>query len=61
MANGLVSYFKEARAELLKVNWPTKEQVKNYTVLVIVLSAVTAVFLGGLDALFGLALRTFVL
>lgn len=54
------AYFKESRAELKRVNWPTKDQVKSYTILVIVLSLLTAVFLGGLDLLFGWGLRTFV-
>lgn len=61
MTNGVVSYFKEARVELAKVNWPTKEQVKSYTVLVIVVSVAVALFLGGLDMVFAWALRTFVL
>lgn len=61
MVKGMVSYFKEARAELAKVNWPTKEQVKSYTVLVIILSIAVAIFLGGLDMIFGWALKTFLL
>lgn len=61
MANKVTSYFKESYAELKRVNWPTKEQVKNYTVLVIILSIATAIFLGGLDLFFGWALKAFII
>lgn len=35
--------------ELKKVNWPTKHQTINYTLVVIGLSVAVAIFLGGLD------------
>lgn len=57
----MFDYFKESRAELKRVNWPTKEQVKNYTFLIIFLSILMALFLGGLDLLFSWGLRTFIL
>ena len=59
--NKIVQFLKEARAELLRVNWPTKEQTINYTLLVIGLSLILAVFLGGLDYLFEYLLKTFIL
>ena len=49
MANKLINYFKESKAELTKVTWPTKEQAIQSTILVIVISAATAFFLGGVD------------
>lgn len=58
---GIIAYFKESKVELQRVSWPTKEQVKSYTVLVILLSIATALFLGGLDFVFGWLLRTFIL
>ncbi len=61
MIKSIVSYFRESKAELKRVNWPTKELVKSYTVLVILLSVAVALFLGGLDAVFGWALKTFIL
>lgn len=45
----LINYFKESKAELTKVTWPTNEQAVLSTIMVIVISAVTAVFLGGVD------------
>ncbi|MBD3300570.1 MAG: preprotein translocase subunit SecE [Candidatus Moranbacteria bacterium] len=48
----LVKYIKEARKEMKKVKWPTKEQVTKYTKMVIVISLGVAVFLGTLDYTF---------
>lgn len=61
MIKSIVTYFRESQAELKRVNWPTKDQVKNYTILVVFLSVLTAIFLGGLDYLFSWGLRTFFL
>lgn len=57
----IANFLKEAKAELLKVNWPTKQQAINYTLLVVVISIVVAIFLGGLDYFFGYLLKTFIL
>jgi len=53
------NYFKEVRIEMSKVNWPTKNQTVNYTLVVIGASAVVAVFLGVLDYFFGLGMNFF--
>ncbi len=50
-------YIKETKAEFKHVNWPTKRQTMNFTLLVIGVSAVTAVVLGVLDAIFSLGLE----
>lgn len=55
--NKLISYIKESYAEMKKVTWPTKKETYNYTLLVIGISLVIAVFLGGLDYIFNLALE----
>ncbi|MFA6973918.1 MAG: preprotein translocase subunit SecE [Parcubacteria group bacterium] len=60
MGNQIVQFVKEAKAELLKVNWPTRPQVINYTLMVIALSITLAIFLGGLDYAFGYILKTFI-
>lgn len=57
----LTSYFREVRAELKKVNWPTRQQTFYYTLTVIGACAFAVVFLGGLDTLFVYILNTFVL
>ncbi len=57
----VIDFVKEAKAELSKVNWPTKKQTLSYTLLVVAVSLVVAVFLGGLDYLFGIILKEFLL
>ena len=42
------NYFKEIKNELKKVVWPTKEQLKNYTITVLVFTFVV----GGIIAIF---------
>lgn len=49
MLSRLTNYLKETRQELRKVNWPTRTQTIQYTILVIVISVGVAVFLGAID------------
>lgn len=49
MANKLIQYFIDSKAELKKVTWPTKQETMRGSMLVIVISIVTAVFLGLTD------------
>ena len=53
----ITTYIKETKAEFMHVNWPTRKQAIAYTVAVIVISVVTAYFLGALDAVFQFGLR----
>lgn len=46
---GLINYIKETRGEMAHVSWPTKRQAVLYTLLVIVVSVATALFLGLAD------------
>ncbi|MFA4817559.1 MAG: preprotein translocase subunit SecE [Parcubacteria group bacterium] len=59
--NKIVTFLKEAKAELLKVNWPNREQARNYTLIVIGISIAVAIFLGSLDYVFGYIIKTFVI
>ena len=61
MANKAVTFLKEAKTELLKVNWPSKPQIINYTLIIIGISLVVAIFLGGLDYFFRYLLKTFII
>lgn len=47
-----ITFLKEVRAELAKVSWPTRNQTVQYTIVVIAISLVMAVFLGLLDFIF---------
>ncbi len=59
--NSIIRFFTEAKGELVKVNWPTKDQLIRYTVLVVVISLAVAVFLGALDTLFSYLVERFLL
>ncbi|HNU96975.1 MAG TPA: preprotein translocase subunit SecE [Candidatus Portnoybacteria bacterium] len=59
--NKLTNYLKEVRVELKKVNIPTKKETIKYTLIVIGLSLVVALFLGGLDFLFTFLISKFLL
>ena len=50
--NAIVRYFKETRAELRKVNWPTRRQAINLTLIVLAVTAFMATVLGVIDYLF---------
>ena len=45
-------YFEEVWSELKKVAWPTRDQVRNLTVLVFVISFVVGVYITVLDTIF---------
>lgn len=45
----LTTYVRESVAELYKVTWPTREETKNYTLLVLGLSIFVAIFFSALD------------
>ncbi len=47
--NKLIQYLKETKAELKEVVFPTTSQTITFTVLVIVISTIVAVSLGGID------------
>jgi len=47
------SFFVEAWQELKKVNWPTPEQARNLTVLVIAISFVVGMYITFFDVVFG--------
>ncbi|MFC1663340.1 preprotein translocase subunit SecE [Patescibacteria group bacterium] len=57
MSNKVIDYFKEARHELKKVAWPTRKEVVQSTIMVIVISLIVAAFLGTLDFIFNIGLE----
>lgn len=58
MANKLVQYFIDSKAELKKVTWPTQQETIRASILVIVISIVTALFLGLIDILLNRGLES---
>jgi preprotein translocase SecE subunit len=47
--NSLITYLKETQAELKEVKFPSLNQTITYTLLVIGISVLVAVLLGGVD------------
>ena len=58
--NKLVQYIKDSRVELKKVVWPTRQQTRNHTLLVIGVSLGAAIFLGAIDFILNQVLEIFV-
>jgi len=50
--NVFVRYFKDTRAEISKVTWPTREEGFRLTWVVLVVTVISAIVLFGLDSLF---------
>lgn len=57
----IVNFFLSAKLEALKINWPTREQVTRYTMIVLAVSAFVAMLLGSLDYIFSLIFRKLIL
>ncbi len=55
-----INYLKDTFAELKHVSWPTRTQTIVYTVLVIVISIFTALFIGIFDFGFSRGLDWFI-
>ncbi len=54
-----IQYIKESKGELAHVTWPTRKQTIAFTILVIVLSILTSLYLGAFDTLFTTIMKTF--
>lgn len=53
------NFIKEAMAELKKVIWPTKKDLKNSTIVVIYTIIIASIFIGLVDIFFTKALTLF--
>lgn len=47
-----IKYFTQVKQELHKVTWPSREHTVQMTSIVIIVSLITGVYLGGLDFAF---------
>ncbi len=50
--NRIVRYLHESNAELRKVKWPTRQEARQLTILVLVVVAISSAVLGALDYAF---------
>ena len=57
MVDRIRRFLDEAWSELKKVSWPTREQTRNLTVLVFVVSLAVGVYITVLDVLFAQVVR----
>ncbi|HNZ82859.1 MAG TPA: preprotein translocase subunit SecE [Sedimentibacter sp.] len=46
------NYFKGVRSEMKKVNWPTRKELQNYTIVVLATTFALTVVIWGLDLIF---------
>lgn len=53
----VIDFLKDVRVELAKVTWPTRKETIRYTLIVIGVSIVLALFLGVLDSAFQLGIQ----
>lgn len=60
MATTPIGFFRETADELKKVVWPTRQETIRLTFVVIAVSLLVGLFLGGLDFSFTKLLQTFV-
>lgn len=59
--NKIITFLKEVRLEMKKVNWPTRQETTRYTLIVIGISVVVALFLGTFDFIFTTLINKFIL
>ncbi len=60
MAKANLSFIREAREELKKVSWPSRQTTIRYTVIVIVMSLGVSLITGGMDWVLSLLVKTFI-
>ncbi|MCK8816221.1 preprotein translocase subunit SecE [Natroniella sulfidigena] len=53
----LKKFLREVKAELRKVNWPSKQELVSYTMVVIATVILISIFIGGVDLLFSSLIR----
>jgi preprotein translocase subunit SecE len=50
--NFIINYLKETRAEIRKVHWPSQQEARTLTIVVLAVTVGMAAFLGFLDYVF---------
>ena len=56
----LVNYFKSVQAEMTHVKWPTRKTTMYFSIVVITVSLLTALYLGLLDVIFSRIIELFI-
>jgi preprotein translocase subunit SecE len=55
------SFFKEVWVEMKRVSWLARKDVVKYTLIVLGVTIVVSIFLGGLDYIFSTIIKIFIL
>lgn len=50
--NGIVRYFRDTRAEISKVTWPTREEGSRLTIIVTIVTIIAGITLFSVDTIF---------
>ena len=58
-ANKLIKFFKETKAEMKKVTWPTREQLVHNTLIILIFIIITCIILSLCDGAFSWLLTQF--
>ncbi|HBE90063.1 MAG: preprotein translocase subunit SecE [Candidatus Andersenbacteria bacterium RIFCSPHIGHO2_12_FULL_46_9] len=56
----VLKFVKEAKDELKKVTWPTREATIRYTLIVVAASVIVSLIIGGIDFVLEIALESIV-
>jgi preprotein translocase subunit SecE len=56
----LTEYVKDVRVEMAKVSWPGRNELRDSTLVVIVMVFIVAVFIGAVDRVLSMAFEAFV-
>jgi preprotein translocase subunit SecE len=60
LPNVVITFIREAKDELKKVTWPTREITIRYTIIVVIASVIVGLGIGGIDYLFQLGLESII-
>jgi preprotein translocase subunit SecE len=60
LAQSATEYIKDVRVEVSKVTWPTREELRESTLVVIVMVFLIAIFIGVVDRGFSYAFEAFI-
>jgi len=56
----LINYVKEVQSEMTHVKWPTRQTTLYFSIVVVIVSILTALYLGLLDYIFSTILGLFI-
>lgn len=57
---GMQEFFEGVQAEMKKVTWPDREQLRNATAVILVFVVILAIIIGLMDSVFSAFVRGFV-